>query len=108
VRLEGFRGVANHWVCSCASPPKNVGFAGVWHEGRAKLQLQRSVLERYAPAFIAQLEAATSGAVSRGGCAKGWDAEVLQVLGDAYRHAAGRGSAADLAAVSGASAAVGG
>ncbi len=54
----------------------------------AKLQLSRSVFERYAPAFIAPLEVATGGPASRGGYVRR-DAEVLLVA-EAYRHAAAR------------------
>ena len=71
--------------------PDNVGLVTCWNQGGAYLSVWRSVFERKAPKALAKLIALVHPLeVSQGSSLTNFSPEVLSVLTEAYREAAGK------------------
>ena len=89
VTLETYHG-KNRLLLLPRMQPENVGLVTIWNDGGAYLQFWRSVFERRAPAFIDSVEAAIAPSrLGQGTTSNEIAPEVLDILTEAYRAAAG-------------------
>jgi hypothetical protein len=88
--LKTFTGVGR-WTLLPRLQPENVGIVTIWHEKRAHIQLWKSVLQRRAPNLIEPIERKLGRALKAQTMITEFDEDLLALLLDAYRTAAGSG-----------------
>ena len=89
VELTSFAGKAERWILLPRLQPDNAGLVSIWNDGRIQIGFWRSVFQKWAPDFIAPVEAKTGVAMGQGTSIRGVDEELLGLLAAAYRAAAG-------------------
>lgn len=90
VKLGTFHGIAGRWTLLPRLPADDVGLVTIWNERGASLQFWRSVFERRAPRTLPRIEERIAPArVGQGNAVRHFDDELLALLTEAYREAAG-------------------
>jgi hypothetical protein len=87
VELSSFEGV-NRWILLPRLQPDNAGLVTIWNENGAAIQFWRSMFEKRAPQFIDKVEARIGRKLGQGNTIREFDDELLDLLTQAYRHAA--------------------
>jgi hypothetical protein len=94
VKLGTFHGTAGRWTLLPRLIADNVGLVTIWNDGGAYLQFWRSVFERRAPKSLLAVDAHLSPQkIGQGNVTRTMDDQLLKLLTDAYREAAGKYSA---------------